>query len=58
MVVSFPEMGILEGRKGGGNQDLGYIYIDFEILTWYFNGGGKKAGRCANRGFWGQAKDE
>lgn len=25
MVVSFPEMGILEGRKGGGNQDRLWI---------------------------------
>lgn len=49
-MVSFPEMGILERRKGGGNQDLGYIHIDFEIPIKYSNGHGKKAGRCVNRG--------
>lgn len=58
VVVSFPEMGILERRKGGGNQDLGYIHIDFEIPIKYSNGHGKKAGRCVNRGLWGQTKDE
>lgn len=58
VVVSFPEMGFLEGRKGCDNQDLGCIHIDFEIPIWYVNGRGKKAGRCVNRGLWGQAKDE
>lgn len=56
-MVSFPEMGILEGKKGGGNQDLGCIHVDFEIPLRYSNGHGRKAGGCVNRGLRGQAKD-
>lgn len=45
-MVPLPEMGILEGPRGGGDRDLGCFRADREMPVRKPRGHGKRAGAC------------